>query len=130
MRPDLDSFRFNSQRKSSMSPKRSRFPSSLKIYKATYEVKFSRDIENDLLGMCDKTTNTILIRTGQTPHERFMTLIHEVIHAFEFEYMFDITSRKIDGGRNHAIVEQLEVAFSDFLIDNRSEIIRLLSIDD
>jgi hypothetical protein len=113
-----------------MAPRRSRFPSTLLIFRTVYGVKFANDIEDDLLGLCDKTTNMIYIRTGQSPKERFQTLIHEVIHAFEFEYGFDITSRHIDGGKAHAVVETLEIALSSFLLQNADAMVRLLSVDD
>ena len=43
------------------------------------------------LGVCDKTTQTICIDETLSPQKIKEVLCHEIVHAFMFSYMVDLT---------------------------------------
>ena len=43
------------------------------------------------LGVCDKTTQTICIDKTLSPQKIKEVLCHEIVHAFMFSYMVDLT---------------------------------------
>lgn len=63
-------------------------PSHVRITNnVTYEVLYSDEIvqDNNRLGECRPYSKQILIKTNQSPTEKFQTFIHEVLHAISFE---------------------------------------------
>lgn len=97
------------------SPKLSSYPKELEIGGETYRIRFipyQKRPEKDgkrFYGYCDNDLRTIEIMRGQGREESFKTLIHEILHAMEFEYEFDIP---------HRLVARLEEPLFRFLIDN------------
>lgn len=88
------------------------YPRQLYIGDNLWAVVFCRKVpgESDtVLGLCDPFDLKIYIKMGQTPKERFKTLIHEVLHCWEYEYKLSIP---------HATIGALENPFFDFLVHN------------
>jgi len=95
-------------------PGRKSYPKELHINEETYTIKWVQEIpegrkNDDTVGLCDGASHTIYIKRGLTKSQAFRTLIHEVLHALEFEYEIDIP---------HKTVHQLEKAIGDLLIAN------------
>jgi len=91
-------------------PKKSKYPKKLLIGDNEYRIVFVDRIEGvDTLGMCDPETNVIFIKNKLSDEERFNTLCHEILHAFEFEYDLDIP---------HKHIYALEKPILEFLLNN------------
>lgn len=90
-----------------------KLPKELIIGESIWHVKRNRKtlVINDhpLDGMCDPSDNTIYVHSNLRGKEALVTFVHEVLHAFEFE--FDI---KI----GHPMIEALEYKLTHFLLDN------------
>lgn len=73
------------------------YPSQLKICRVYYAIRFVSVIEGDpnLLGLCDQESYTIFVKLGQTPKERWKTVFHEILHAYEFESGVEIGERHV-----------------------------------
>lgn len=93
------------------------YPKSLKIGDRTYRIRFVKSIrgckkdigDGATVGLFDPFRIEILIRIGQSPDETLKTLVHEVMHGFEYEYDIKIS---------HKGVYKMEEAFFDFLCAN------------
>lgn len=57
-------------------------PRSIVVYGVKYKIKITDS--QDYLGLCDGRQKTIYISKHQTAKEAFHTLMHEVIHAWQF----------------------------------------------
>jgi hypothetical protein len=91
---------------------RKNFPKTLVIGESVWEIKFARVIPGekpDTLGLCDPSTSTIWIRTGQTPKERFKCLCHELAHSLCHEYKI---------GENHETIYKIEEPLYRLFVDN------------
>lgn len=110
-------------------PKKSQFPATILVGSTVWSVRFVREIEQGYLGLCDSTTNTIYIKQGQSPKERLSTFLHEVLHAFEYEYGMDLSSKTIENRGEHELVNDLESAILYFLLDNPDGLASLLGIE-
>lgn len=80
-------------------------------------VTFKREINggNDV-GLCIPSTKTIYLAQGLGKKETARTFWHEIVHAFEEEYGFDIP---------HKYVFKLELALEEFMDDNRDRAHRI-----
>ena len=89
------------------------YPKTLKIKDALWEVKFVSEIEKggkyETLGLCDPYDQIIYIRLRQTRKERFMTFLHELVHAMDHEYKIGIP---------HDMVVKLERPLAELWIAN------------
>lgn len=63
----------------------------------------------DILGLCDPSLRTIYIKKQQTKRQQMATLVHEILHAMEFEYDFNLT---------HKVIGKIENPVADFIRDN------------
>lgn len=91
-------------------PKIKDYPKKLLIGEEYYAIRFVKSLENsDEVGECCPQDRVIRIKRKIGRQDTFKTFIHEVIHAFEFEYELKIS---------HALVYQLEEAIYSFLIEN------------
>lgn len=84
----------------------------LHIGDSVYRVQFVSRVPKEskrTLGLCDGKKKIIYIRKGQTPRGMRRTLIHELLHCFEFEYDVPI---------KHKAIHILELAIEAFLVDN------------
>lgn len=64
-------------------------PSKVRITRRIhYEVLWVQEFHNcpDTLGECRPNEKQIVLKVGQTPDQLLKTFIHEVFHAFKFEY--------------------------------------------
>lgn len=92
------------------------FPRVLKVGESIWTVRFVREIPGDTkgakeitVGLADSEAQEILIRQGLTAALRLETFIHEVTHALEFEFGFQIP---------HAVLHKADKAWAQFLIEN------------
>jgi hypothetical protein len=92
-------------------PRTRKYPKVVIVRDMPWRVKFVRNCPGSRtdLGLCCPSQQTIYIKLKQKPKETFMTFIHELLHAFEFEYDFNIP---------HKAIEQLEKPISEFVLDN------------
>lgn len=87
-------------------------PRELLIGESLWVIKFARVVpgeEKDLLGLCNPCEKTIYIKQKQSFQERLDTLIHELIHAINFEYNFEI---------KHQHIYKLATCFAKLVVDN------------
>ncbi len=64
---------------------------------------------HEVWGLCDPSTQTILIKSGLSPRDTLDTIIHEALHALDDEY---------DIRMPHSMVHKLDSRLAQFLIDN------------
>ena len=89
-------------------------PRTLVVGKHVWEVRFVRkmpfaDKDRGTLGICSDDDKEIYVRLGIGKSEQAKTLIHEILHAFEFEYNFSIP---------HELIYKLEEPIYRLLCDN------------
>lgn len=92
------------------------YPRSIDIEGNKWTIKFKRKIiheKSECDGLCDSTTKTIYIRIKKDYSDMFRVLIHEVLHAIEFENKHDIP---------HKHIEQLDSGLARFLVKNYEKI--------
>lgn len=98
-------------------PKKSFYRRNWLVNGSIWEVRFARNMPDPkTVAICDPEQNLILIKLGQTREETFACFWHELLHAFEFEYDFEITERIYE--RDHAVVDKLERAVVIFFKEN------------
>lgn len=85
------------------------YPKTIHINDEIYEIKFVKKLATKEVGECDPQTRVIKIKLGMGAPETFTTFIHEVLHAFEFEYDLNV---------DHPTIYKLEKAITDFLLTN------------
>lgn len=76
-----------------------KFPKKIRVTsRATYKIiwvnRFLSDHEQS--GECSPSPRRIYIRLGLSERERWYTLLHELLHAIEFEYGCDLGHPKIN----------------------------------
>jgi len=74
-----------------------RIPSVVQIKKAKYHVLWVDAFPNDptQLGGTDPNKFQITVKNGQTSKESVCTFLHEVAHAFNFEYEMKLTEAQV-----------------------------------
>ena len=88
------------------------FPKSFNIGDDVWQIRFCRKIPEhgpNILGLCDPSTFTVWVLQGQTPEERFKTIVHEILHCAEFSLNFEMP---------HKSIYDLEEAVSRLWTDN------------
>lgn len=87
------------------------YPRLLRIGDRDYRIKFVKLIRKDktTLGLFDPNRIEILIKRGQSHDETLRTMLHETIHAMEYEYNIKIS---------HSGVYKFEDALFDFICAN------------
>jgi hypothetical protein len=75
--------------------KQKHFPRELMIKDSIWKIKFVRELEGDCLGLCDPGEKIIYIKQGQSYQERLDSVLHEVLHAINFEYNFEIKHQHV-----------------------------------
>ncbi len=87
------------------------YPDKLRVGSRIYRVRFVSSIRRNKnnLGICDEHRGEILIRKDLSEDEKLKTLVHELLHAMEFEYQIKMP---------HDAVYQYEEAIFDFLCAN------------
>ena len=95
-----------------MIPNKRNIPRNICIKDNIWTVVFkNKIIEHNIEcdGLCDPSTYTIYIRTKQSKTETFATFLHELFHAIEFEYDFQM---------KHSHIYKLEYAMVNLIKDN------------
>lgn len=88
------------------------YPREVRIKDSIWDIAFVRKIPGEpdsILGLCDPSLNKIYVRLGQSKEQTFKTVCHELVHAAEHEYVFELP---------HAAVWKLEDFFFDLIKDN------------
>jgi hypothetical protein len=92
------------------------YPKRLKIGDRTYRVRFVKSIrgcrksgKGSTVGLHDPSRIEILVKAGMSKDDTLKTLLHEVVHCFEYEYEIRIS---------HRGVYQFEEALFDFICAN------------
>jgi len=63
---------------------------SINVLGTRYKVKYVEKLENEnWLGLCNRETKTIYIKTGQTKENEMITFIHELLHSLIGESSID-----------------------------------------
>lgn len=93
------------------------YPSKLKIGSRTYRIRFVRSIRKcpNTLGLFDPNRLEILILKEQSKDETLKTILHELVHAIEYEYEIKIA---------HSGVYKFEEALFDFICANSEVFIK------
>lgn len=91
-------------------PTLNKYPKEIVIRKAIYCVLIVDTIKNNprILGFCSRK-HKIWIKKQASRKKMYDTFMHELLHAFEFEYNIKI---------KHKAVYQLAKAFTKYLKDN------------
>lgn len=91
-------------------PRKKDYPKELLVKDAIYTIHFQRKLNaRDDLGLCDSSVKKIHIKLKQNLNETLHTFIHEVLHAIEEEYGFEI---------EHKIIHKLEEPLARLIFDN------------
>ena len=87
------------------------YPREIYVKDITYQIRYVNTIKGKkrLLGLCDDDAKIIWVRKTQSPRGIFRTLLHELLHAIEYEY--DVLLK-------HNRIGVLEVALEALLTDN------------
>jgi hypothetical protein len=84
-----------------------RLPREVWVKDAVYRISYKRGL--DEFGYCDMNEKKIVIRAGLSFQERLDTLVHEISHAIEEEWDFDV---------KHEHIHKLSTAWAQVLVDN------------
>lgn len=86
-------------------------PKNLVINETVWDIRFVKVVHgcDEIFGMADDDNKEILIKRGLGRYETLKTLIHEVLHTFEFEYRLKI---------EHSLIYRLEEPILGFFCDN------------
>jgi hypothetical protein len=101
------------------------YPKVILILDQEWTIKFVRRIDiavqggYRVMGSCDSDERNISILLGLTPYETFVTFMHEVMHAMEYEYRFEIPHAKV--------LDKLDMAMAQFYLANNKEMRRIIS---
>lgn len=93
------------------------YPKSLRIGDRTYRIRFVKSIrrctrpvgKGATVGIHDPARIEILIKAGMSEDDTLKTLLHELVHAIEYEYEIKIS---------HSGVYKFEEAIFDFICAN------------
>lgn len=90
-------------------------PRTLMVGDSVWEIRFVRKMphgnakDKNTVGMCCDDDKEICVRLGIGKREQAKTLIHELLHALEFEYQISIP---------HELIYKLEEPIYRLLCDN------------
>lgn len=86
------------------------YPKSVRVNGETYPIRFVKVVNRskDTCGLCSPEPRMIYIKKGMTEVETFSTLLHELLHAIEFEYDLSI---------KHSLIYKLEQAMTDVYLN-------------
>jgi len=83
-------------------PEKRQYSSAYIVCGVKYHLRFVRkipvqeeDLDIDLWGECDGDEKVILVKLGQSPKNRFMTVFHELLHAYEFETKIELGEKTV-----------------------------------
>ena len=82
----------------------------VKVLGSTYKITYKKRMDNDLIGHAKHVEKQIDIAANIVPESQRQTLLHECVHAIDYEHGF---KWKED------MVERVTNAFYGFMIDNK-----------
>lgn len=91
------------------------FPKTILIGDTMWQIKFVRNVPatttpgRTVDGLCEPETCIIYIRKGLKPLYRLEVVLHEILHAIDFEYGITL---------DHKLIEKLEKPLQRLLMDN------------
>jgi hypothetical protein len=88
------------------------YPSEIHVGEETYQIRFVSKLPGGRkrdIALCNPQTRTIHVKRGLTKSQLLRTVVHEILHALEFEYDIEIP---------HKLIYQLEKAIVDTLLMN------------
>jgi uncharacterized protein YpuA (DUF1002 family) len=81
----------------------------LKIVGKTYTLSLVDQVDDqDSLGECNDVLQRILVKSGQKPDQLMDTILHEVVHAVDYQMHLGLTERQV-----HAVAAGLTAVFLD-----------------
>lgn len=88
-------------------------PGKIKIKGRIWTIKLVKNLQKKkgILGLCDEEDHVILIDAGQSPKERAVTLLHEVLHALW-------PNSKMCANTEEFIIESVDSPLLDVLENN------------
>ena len=92
------------------------YPREIHFRDLVYNLRFVSKKEmkkvagGECLGLYDQAVETIYLLRGQTPRDTLETCVHELLHLLEIEGEIPALT--------HPVINKLEVAITDLLIDN------------
>lgn len=94
-----------------------KYPATLRVGDRTYRIRFVKSIrrcnrpvgKGATIGLHDPARVEILIKQGLSEDDTLKTLLHELVHAIEYEYEIKIS---------HSGVYKFEEALFDFICAN------------
>lgn len=82
---------------------------NLKIIGKSYQFSIVDKVdEEDSLGECNDLLQRILVKSGQKPDQLMDTIIHEVVHAIDYQMHLGMTERQV-----HSVAAGLTAVFLD-----------------
>ena len=92
---------------------------AIEVDKSIWGITFHRSIEGaGHAGMCYPDTQRLALALGMSPFETLVTFHHELFHAFEDEYDFNV---------RHKSIEQLAEAMTRFTVQNPNYIPKIMN---
>lgn len=88
-------------------PSYKQYPDKVIVNGQYWDLKFTSTLKD--YGECHFPDREIVMRTKQRRTELMQTLIHEILHAFEFEYGIKIP---------HRVIYDLEHPICQFILQN------------
>lgn len=91
------------------------FPKQIVVKDSIWEIRFVRKIHfgsagtYTSYGLCDPGDKVVYIQMRQSPKERLVTFVHEVLHVFEEEYNIQL---------GHGIINKLQYPLAEFIVEN------------
>jgi len=81
----------------------------LKIIGKTYNFQVVDKVDDaDSLGECNDVLQRILVKSDQKPDQLMDTILHEVVHAIDYQMHLGMTERQV-----HAVAAGLTAVFLD-----------------
>jgi hypothetical protein len=82
---------------------------TLKIIGKTYSLSVVDEVdEQGSLGECNDTLQRILVKSGQKPDQAMDTVLHEIVHAVDYQMHLGLTERQV-----HSVASGLTAVFLD-----------------
>ena len=81
----------------------------VKILGKTYRLSIVEKVDDqDSLGECNDALQRILVKAGQKPDQAMDTVIHECVHAIDYQMSLGLTERQV-----HCVAAGLTAVFLD-----------------
>lgn len=95
------------------------YPERLIIRGEVWVIKFVKTLPGRGWGLCDPSEKLITLRHTLPKGQLLATLIHEIIHAIEYEYDFELP--------NHDDLETLDEGLADVILQNMEKLAKIFS---